>query len=293
MNKTHSLRLIALNAIKQFNPLSGYLVGVNRMFLSNAIVNTLSDNPFRLGWREYWRLKQLPRLTHTSSTILDNQVELTDPYWYLYSYREIFLDQIYRFDARRNQPLIIDCGANIGLSIIFFNYLYPNAEIIAFEPDSAIFTVLEKNVRSFQIRNIELYQKAVWIEEKEIAFLPDGSVGGTIIPNGTGDGLVYVETIRLRDFLQQEVDFLKIDIEGAEYEVIKDNADLLVNVKNVFVEYHGKHGETQTLHKMLQILQRAGFRYHLKEANPVQQPFLVNERRRFYDLQTNIFGFRE
>jgi len=66
----------------------------------------------------------------------------------------------------------------------------------------------------------------------------------------------------------------------------------LVNVDNLFVEYHGRAGQAQTLHRILQILEQAGLRYHIKEANPVRHPFLPEERNSLYDLQLNVFAFR-
>ena len=64
-----------------------------------------------------------------TSPLLGKMIELTDPFWYLHCYREIFGDQVYRFIANRQDPLIIDCGANIGMSVIYFKYLYPDARI--------------------------------------------------------------------------------------------------------------------------------------------------------------------
>ena len=52
----------------------------------------------------------------------------------LHGLKEIFIENIYK-QTLREKPYIIDCGANIGMSVIYMKQLYPQAEIIAFEPD--------------------------------------------------------------------------------------------------------------------------------------------------------------
>ena len=66
-------------------------------------------------------------------------LKIPDSASYLSSREEIFDQQIYRFNTSNSKPYIVDCGANIGLSIIYFKQLFPNAEIVAFEPDEKIF----------------------------------------------------------------------------------------------------------------------------------------------------------
>ena len=62
------------------------------------------------------------------------------------------------------KPFIIDCGANIGLSVIYLKNLYPDAEIVAFEPDEQNFQLLQKNIASFGFKNVEARKEAVWTE---------------------------------------------------------------------------------------------------------------------------------
>jgi FkbM family methyltransferase len=243
---------------------------------------------FGVSWWESKRLERSPKLAHTHAHLLGRRITLTDASWYLFSYREIFKEEIYRFNIDSPSPLIIDCGANIGLSLIYFKHLYPDARIVAFEPDGEIFGILEQNIKTFHFKNITLYAKAVWTSETELSFQPDGAVGGRL----TQDGAINVKTLRLKNFINQKVDFLKIDIEGAEYEVLKDCKDYLGNVDHLFVEHHGNQNAEENLNEILQIIRNAGFRYYLKEASPVKHPFIRQERGVLYPLQLNIFAFR-
>jgi hypothetical protein len=103
-----------------------------------------------------------------------------------------------------------------------------------------------------------------------------------------------VRAIRLRDLLSEEVDFLKIDIEGAEYAVLKDIRESLLNVKNLFVEYHGNFNQSRELTDMLTWINEQGFSYYIKEAAPVYTTPFQREIRSVYeyDVQLNIFCFR-
>lgn len=250
-------------------------------------------NPFRLRGLEALWLKLTPS-RHTTSTRLDGKrIWLTDPYWFVLNHKEIFDDQVYKFKAKRQNPYIIDCGSNIGLSIIYFNFLYPNSRIVGIEPDPEIFKFLIQNLKQFKSSNLELIQKAVWTSNDTLYFKQDGSLGGRIVGRDDGKKIIQVQTIRLRDLLCEPVDFLKIDIEGAEYDVLMDIQDKLSQVEHLFLEYHGGANEPQNLHEILGVISAAGYRYHIKEAKPVRHPFISEERDTVYDLQLNIYAFRD
>lgn len=210
------------------------------------------------------------------------------------TYKEVFETEIYKFNAVGASPIIIDCGANMGLSVLYFSKNYPNAKIFAFEPDATVLPFLEKNIESYGLKNVVLDPKAVWNEVTELTFYTDNGLGGRVGLEYENQKPVLVSTIRLKDLLHQEVDMLKIDIEGAEYKVLKDCEELLPNVKNVFLEYHSFYDETQHLDEILNIFKRQGFRYHLRQSFSRCKPFLdnrlVNEK---FDMAINIFAYKD
>ena len=111
----------------------------------------------------------------------------------------------------------------------------------------------------------------------------------------TGEnGEVVVKCVRLSDLLNEEVDFLKIDIEGAELPVLRDCGDKIKNVKNLFVEYHGKYDKLSELNEMLDILIRNGFKYCIREGSIIHsKPFWDKDAKVKYDLLLNIFALRD
>ena len=202
----------------------------------------------------------------------------------------VFIDEIY-FQHLGPSPLILDCGANIGLSVIYLKKLFPEARIVAFEPDEQNFGLLEKNVASFGFSKVELRQEAVWTENTNITFSASGTLGSKI-ESGVNKYTTTVKATRLKDFLQDPVDFLKLDIEGAEYTVLKDAAEKIRAAKNIFIEYHGNFEQNEELTEIFELLIQNGFHYYIKEAAPVYRtPFSRNNPTTF-DLQLNIFCFQ-
>lgn len=216
------------------------------------------------------------------------------PYWFRHSYREIFEEQVYKFETREKFPLIIDCGSNIGLSVIYFKRNHPGSRIISFEPDKNIFALLQHNLSaSGCLDKVELHNQAVWIEDTTLKFHSTGGMGGAICKDRkANENIIDVEAVRLRNFLKERVEFLKIDIEGPEIEVLADCKDLLHNVVNIFIEYHCLKGANQKLDELLVMLKEAGFRYYIRQAYENMQFPYVQHHGEFMDIQLNIFAFR-
>lgn len=238
-------------------------------------------------------LKELPRYTAAELEIFGKKIKIADFASFRFTSNEIFNKEIYKFKTALKKPYIIDCGANIGLSIIYFKKLYPEAEIIGFEPDQKIFDMLENNIKSFGFNNVQVIQKAVWDKESEEDFFSEGADGGRLSKDDKDKKIIRVDTVRLRKYLEKPVDFLKIDIEGAEYEVLNDCRDMLGNVRNLFVEYHSFSDQEQKLSEILKILKKAGFRYYIHHVG-ILSPHPFEEKRSYaeMDMQLNIYACR-
>ena len=238
------------------------------------------------------RIKILPRFTEFQSSILGSPLTMVDSASFVFMFEEIFFKEIYKFKSFSKSPLIIDCGANIGLSVLFFKREFPNCRIIAFEPDKQIFKILQKNINSFGFENIRLINKGVWEKEGTLFFKRDGSDGGRIeIENNK---LEYkVEVVKLSDYLDEQIDFLKIDIEGAEISVLNECKEELKNVRNIFIEYHSFIHQEQKLNILLSVLKESGFRCYI--TNPglhSANPYLEIKTYNGMDMQLNIYGVR-
>jgi FkbM family methyltransferase len=244
-----------------------------------------------LSFYEFLKLSfSTHRIRH--STLFGKKIMITDPFWYVHSLTEIFVDETYKFEPENSQPLIIDCGSNIGLSIIYFKKYYSSARVIGFEADIDIANMAKFNLNKMGIEDVELNAKAVWINDNPLFFAKKGSLSGHIVSEEAAN-TIKVETVRLKHYLNQSVDFLKIDIEGSEYDIIVDCKDELKNIKNLFIEYHSFGDNPQMIGELLIILKNAGFKVYIKEAwKNMKNPF-VQRKGPYFDLQLNIFAYRK
>lgn len=241
-------------------------------------------------------LLNFPRYTKTTTLLENHEIIIPDSASFLFMHKEIFKEYIYNFKTLNPIPYIIDGGANIGLATIYLKLLYPSAKIIAFEPDSNIFDTLTNNINSFEFKNVELVQKGLWNENKTLSFKSEGADGGLIADiDKTVSATETIEVVSLKPYLQNQVDFLKLDIEGAETIVLKDIQDDLDRVDRIFVEYHSFVGQPQTLNEIIDILTKANFRLYMSIPgnNSLKSPLMGLGNYNNMDFQLNIFGYKE
>lgn len=245
------------------------------------------------------RIKLLKHQDNTSIKRLgiNHQVFLYKrPYELMHTYQEIYEREIYRFVADRENPFIVDCGANIGMSVLYFKAIYPRARIIAFEPDNDNFNMLQQNIQTNSLTNVEAVKAAVWKENTILEFSESGSQGSRIQNDNSKEERHFtkVNAVKLADILStNEIDFLKMDIEGAEDVVIHDCAPFLGNVKNLFLEYHGTSAETMKLSSILDLLGKSGFKTYFKlAADDLEYPFENKQTGNSFDVQLNLFCYR-
>ncbi|MDP4150101.1 MAG: FkbM family methyltransferase [Bacteroidota bacterium] len=250
---------------------------------------------FDIGWLKEKTLK------HQTDTGLKHHVykrkykiAYRDGPTFLMSIKELFIDEFYKFRPDSDHPRIIDCGSYIGTSILFFKVNYPHAIITGFEPDASNYSLLKSNVDNWGFSGIEIFNAAIWVNNENVSFHSAGNMSSRIEAGANErDDQKMVRCVRLNDLLHEQVDFLKIDIEGAELPVLRDCSDNLKNVKNLFVEYHGKYSELSDLNEILEILYRSDFKYCIKEGNAVHaRPLWEGDSGVQYDMLLNIFAFR-
>ena len=255
--------------------------------------------------RERRRLAKLPRYVATRTPLLSlladdlskpwpDQIEVPDAASFLAMADEIFVRRMYAFSCTASSPRIVDVGANIGVSVLYFQAAYPAARIVALEADPALFEYLSRNIHSTQAGSIQLFNVAAWNQDTILSFNSEGADAGRVATSGeqSNNKRIEVPARRLRDFLDCPTALLKIDIEGAEICVLQDCADLLHWVDHLFVEYHSMADQPQQLHTLLAILSSAGFRVVVEATQRSRQPLIAREIHFGMDLQVNIFAYR-
>ena len=245
----------------------------------------------------YSDLKKLNKLKSKekgSVNFFSTKLLITDKKGFLHSLEEIFMTEVYKFISNIDNPYIIDCGANVGLSVIYFKKYYPEAEILAFEPDGDIFNMLKKNLETFNLcKKVEIRQEAVYVSDTLLTFYSDGSLAGSTMVDYAGlENNTIVKAIDFNRYLNRTIDFLKIDIEGAENELIFHIKDNLKYVNNLFLEYHGLLNQRQNLGDILNLLSEVGFEYYIRVAGETMKFPFCQEKPKGYNQQLNIFCYR-
>jgi FkbM family methyltransferase len=264
--------------------------------VGKAIVHGIGKpfkNPYiklGIGW---WRVKILKNTSDSgvqNLNFLGHKICFFKKADFLHSLNEIFIENVYKLTYSPSAT-IIDCGSNIGLSIIYLKQIFPDAKIYAFEPDDENFSLLKRNMEAFHFDGVELHKAAIWTEETVLQFSNSGTLGSRI-ESGSHSGTTPVKSFRLKNLVQQPIYFLKLDIEGAEFSVLNDLGNDIKNIKNLFIEYHGKFEQNNELIEILELVSRNGFNFYIKEAASVYgNPFIIGQRKDF-DLQLNIFCFK-
>ncbi len=100
--------------------------------------------------------------------------------------------------------------------------------VTGFEPDETNYSLIKSNLEAWNFSNTSVKNAAIWINNEPISFNSKGSMASRIETGANeGGNKKTVNCVRLKDLLNEEIDFLKIDIEGAEHAVLKDCSDNL------------------------------------------------------------------
>lgn len=141
--------------------------------------------------------------------------------------------------ANGRQPLILDAGAHVGMSVLWWRSLFPKALIVAIEPSSANLAVLRRNVASLE--DVTILHAALAGKSGSLRIV-DSSVGGSAVrvkSEGTGESVPAVTIAQVMEQVSaNDVLFAKIDIEGGEADLFAHDLDWLDHTHALAVETH-------------------------------------------------------
>jgi FkbM family methyltransferase len=209
----------------------------------------------------------------------------------------VFLEEEYFFQSNTQEPVIVDCGSNIGLSTLYFKEIYPKAKILAIEAHPVTFATLQKNVIENNLRDVEMLNVAVVGSDAnttEIYFSVNGDTQATTVKEfrrGNEEKLskVSVKAAKLSTLLPEKVDLLKMDIEGNEVEVLKEIEGCFPQIDQMLIEYTHIPEKTQmTIGQFLYYLENSG--YSIRLGDSVKKP-VYNSRRKVFT--TIVYAYRD
>ena len=159
------------------------------------------------------------------------------------------------FDVRT----IVDLGSNIGLAAVYFSAYFPDSFIICVEPDITNFNLLKKNLASeIKSKKVACLNAAIGSKDGLGNLKPGRFRHNTQVDTAeSGKNPVKVISINrlMEDYNLENIDLLKIDIEGGERELFSGNLEWLTATKSVLIEFHGD----ELFEKCVHVLKSAGF----------------------------------
>ena len=167
-----------------------------------------------------------------------------------------------------NDDVIIDVGAHIGLFALFASQFCKNGKIFCYEPIKENYKILIENIEMNQIQNIFPNNLAVTKETSRVKiFLNDDQSGHSMFTQNKN--FVEVDSKSLSDiFIDngiKECDFLKLDCEGAEYEIVESiSSDLFTKINKTAIEYHMVDTKPELLEQLINKLKQFSFSVHTR-----------------------------
>lgn len=262
-------------------------------FVSNAghvaghalrILRTAPRGERNLLLREFLRVKSrelFPRRRgeRQRERLLDFDIELLDYGHFVDMVEEIFVQQVYDV-ALPERPRILDCGSNIGISVMFFKSRYPCARVVAFEPHPAKAAVLLRNVERNALDGVEVVAKAVTGTTGTVDLQIDPDDPGSLV-SGTRRRqatIVSVDATPLSPYLTEPVELIKLDVEGEELPVLEELAEsgALAKVSQLVIEvHHHLDPAEEVLGRVFSLLEAAGFSLQVRGLPTI--PFIRDE----------------
>jgi len=188
----------------------------------------------------------------------------------LMAFTHVWMIQEYSDDnfSINNDDVIIDVGAHIGLFALFASQFCKNGKIFCYEPIKENYKILIENIEMNQIQNIFPNNLAVTKETSRVKiFLNDDQSGHSMFIQNKN--FVEVDSKSLSDiFIDngiKECDFLKLDCEGAEYEIIESlPSDLFTKINKTAIEYHMVDTKPELLEQLINKFKQFSFSVHTR-----------------------------
>jgi len=157
-------------------------------------------------------------------------------------YRDTFFKEEYNYPTLFSPRTIVDVGANCGMTTVFYANRYPDATVVAIEPEASNYAALVRNTRAYP--HVIPIQAALWSTDGQVEVFPPWPYWkrwgkwGFRVREGNGCRSLTLTTL-MREVGIEAVDILKIDVEGAEREIFS-HCDWMDKVRLLAIELHDR-----------------------------------------------------
>jgi len=206
----------------------------------------------------------------------------------LFKTHEPLATNIYLKELKKGMT-IADVGSNIGYyALLAAKRVGSEGKVLAIEPNPVTFKCLERNVASNQLGNVELKQIAAWNKKKVVQFevIPSLNSSRVVDTNigskeKTRGRLIHVQATTLDSLLENydNVDWLRFDVEGGEFQIIKGATKTLRNLKpNIFMEFHPQLLGAERALEFLRRLQSYGYEIEYLVTRAADRSLIAKEK---------------
>lgn len=177
-------------------------------------------------------------------------IKLTDPMIKDTIADMIFDEQIYKLNYPKRDPVIVDIGANVGLTTLYFKKIFPRSRVYAYEPYLPAYSALEENIAINDFADgVWLFNSAVTrraFSKKTLYVSGESSLMSSFykdrIPKASSMNIkkIAVRTVSLRSVLKKvgNIDILKINIEGGEYQLVSEILRYSDHIHSFIIGFH-------------------------------------------------------
>lgn len=180
-------------------------------------------------------------------------------------FEEIFHREVYRFEPDNPAPRIIDCGGNMGMSALWFKLNYPDSRLTIMEPDPDHAAMIKSNLTTAGVTGWSCLQAAVSDHDGDMGFERSGHDTGKL--NASSE--FTVPLVDIVSLITDDVDLLKIDIEGGEFDVFRRlcESGAINRIRCIASEIHLREDEEDRLMEVLLQFSRAGMSFFIEKAH--------------------------
>jgi FkbM family methyltransferase len=240
----------------------------------NRITNNIKNHS---NWLSYYTSKYFNKNQSSFTFKLRNKVAIKVPRRLVPTYKELFFDETYTkgFPMRielNEEANIIDIGANVGYFSLFMGAMFPKANIYAFEPMPMNFALLQQYKNENPKLNLIINNQAI---SKNIGAITlnynandSYSTAASIHDTHDQKDTIEVNTTTLEHFIKEnslaKIDFLKLDCEGSEYDILYNCPDEILNhIQYLAIETHDGHAENENSASLITFLKKHQFKINV------------------------------
>lgn len=232
------------------------------------------------NWLDYYNRKYFGSKSNEFIFVGRSGLKITVPSRLMQTYKECFFDETYfkGFPSGikiENLKNVIDIGANVGYFSLSVFSKNPGANVFAFEPIKTNFELLKKYRTENPQLNFKAFNKAVSGKRGKIVLNFDKSdsftTAATVFDKKLQPDQVEVEAITLRGIVEEndisQVDFLKLDCEGSEYDVLYATPDSIWDkIMVVSVETHVGKKENENKEALVDFFKKKNFQIRVERS---------------------------